>query len=177
MGDLRGSLTPHTTMRGVLGGREQLRGGLSIGSGTSNYEELENLPSINGVELIGDQSAHDLGLALLTDLPETIDYSTTEQNTGVKWIDGKEIFFRTMTGNFTTGNLTILSVTPSLGNIIRMQGFLYYSPNNQWLTIPYGEGGDCVTLLTQNNDIKLYSTASMSSYTRYIVTVYYTKGV
>ena len=37
--------------------------------GTSNYEELENLPSINNVELKGNKSGHDLGLANLSDIP------------------------------------------------------------------------------------------------------------
>ena len=30
--------------------------------GTSNYEDLENLPSINGVVLIGDMTLADLGI-------------------------------------------------------------------------------------------------------------------
>lgn len=177
MGDLRGSLTPHATMRGMLGGREQLRGGLGNGGGTTDYEELENKPAINGVELIGDQSGHDLGLALLTDIPQTIDYSTAEQNTGIKWIDGKDIYCRTFTDTFTTGNLIITTITPSLSNIIKAEGFIYYQPNNQWLAIPYGEGSDCVAVLSKNDDIIIYSTNSMSSYSKYILTVYYTKGV
>ena len=32
------------------------------GQGTSNYEELENLPTINGVVLLGDLSLTDLGI-------------------------------------------------------------------------------------------------------------------
>jgi hypothetical protein len=39
-----------------------LNGSDSPGGGTSDYEELDNLPSINGVELTGDKSAQDLGL-------------------------------------------------------------------------------------------------------------------
>ena len=175
--NINGALTPRVTINGELRGRQRINGNMREGGGTSNYEELENLPAINGVELIGDKSAHDLGLALLTDIPETIDYSTTEQNTGVKWIDGKDIFCRTFTGTFTTGNLIIATITPSLSNIISMEGFLYYQPNNQWLTIPYGEGNDCVTLLSKNDDIIIYSTNSMSSYSKYIVTIFYTKGV
>lgn len=34
--------------------------GLYIGTGTKNYNKLENKPSINGVELIGDKSSADL---------------------------------------------------------------------------------------------------------------------
>ena len=38
----------------------QLEGG---GGGTTDYNELENKPSINGNTLIGDQTSQDLGLA------------------------------------------------------------------------------------------------------------------
>lgn len=38
------------------------QGGGSGTGGTKNYEELENKPKINGVELVGDLSAEDLGL-------------------------------------------------------------------------------------------------------------------
>lgn len=38
------------------------QGGGSGTGGTKNYEELENRPKINGVELVGDLSAEDLGL-------------------------------------------------------------------------------------------------------------------
>ncbi len=134
------------------------------GGGTNNYNDLNNLPKINGETLSGNKSASDLGLVAaesgkglssndytnedkaivgsvtaalaykadksavknefigttaewnalttaqkkeydtyqLTDdytegsggLP---DYSTTEQKTGQKWIDGKEIYFRVNT--------------------------------------------------------------------------------
>ena len=41
---------------------------LGGGGGTSDYNELENKPEINGVELIGDQAAAELGLMPWTDL-------------------------------------------------------------------------------------------------------------
>lgn len=56
---------------------------LAVG-GTSDYEKLNNLPSVNGVELVGDKSAEELGLAdieyvdkkvadLVNSAPETLD--------------------------------------------------------------------------------------------------------
>ena len=32
------------------------------GTGTSNYDELENIPTINGIKLIGNKTAADLGI-------------------------------------------------------------------------------------------------------------------
>ena len=40
------------------------------GGGTSDYEDLENKPSIGGVELIGNKSLHDLGAAAESDIPD-----------------------------------------------------------------------------------------------------------
>ena len=42
-------------------------GGSSGEGGTSNYEELTNLPMLNGVELVGDKSLADLGIQGLSD--------------------------------------------------------------------------------------------------------------
>lgn len=36
---------------------------LAMGGGTNNYERLTNKPSINGIELFGDKTADELGLA------------------------------------------------------------------------------------------------------------------
>ena len=40
------------------------------GGGTSDYEDLANKPQIGGVELVGDKTAADLGLATPDDIPE-----------------------------------------------------------------------------------------------------------
>lgn len=40
------------------------------GGGTSDYLDLDNKPSINSVELIGNKTAADLGLAASSDIPE-----------------------------------------------------------------------------------------------------------
>lgn len=168
---INGNLNTRETIEGGLDTRFSMSGNMTAGvGGTSDYNELDNKPSINGVTLEGNVSGADIGIY------PPVDYSTSPQKLNTKWIDGKEIWCKTIIGNFSTGNLIIDTIIPSLVNIIKFDGFLYYAPNNQWLAIPYGESGDCVTLLTRNNDIILYSTSSMSSYSRYIVTIYYTKG-
>lgn len=42
----------------------------SGGGGTSDYLDLDNKPSINNIELVGNKTASDLGLAASTDIPE-----------------------------------------------------------------------------------------------------------
>lgn len=40
----------------------ELEGEIAVGGGTNNYPDLENLPQINGVELVGNKSLDDLGI-------------------------------------------------------------------------------------------------------------------
>lgn len=56
---IQGKLIPGSGIR-ISGNTISTTGG--GGGGTSDYEELENLPSINGHELIGNQTANMLGL-------------------------------------------------------------------------------------------------------------------
>ena len=176
MDSLRGSLTPHATMRGVLGGREQLNGLLREGGGTTNYEELENLPAINGVELIGDQTAHDLGLAELSDIPEVVNYSTNEVNTGVKWIDDKNIYMKTYPASVTSGNVQIpLNVAVDTivklhSTIKKLSGGLYISCDNI-----YYDGGDWLSVHIYGDKIRILSTSWFNGASGY-VTIYYTKN-
>jgi hypothetical protein len=46
--------------------RDVISGG---GFGTSNYPELKDLPQINGVELVGNKTSEELGLANKSDIP------------------------------------------------------------------------------------------------------------
>lgn len=53
------------------------------GSGTMNYNELENKPQINGIILVGNKTAADLNLASTTDLSGKQDTLTETQLTAV----------------------------------------------------------------------------------------------
>lgn len=45
------------------------------------------------------QARENIGAAAVSDIPSVIDYSTTEQDTGIKWVDGKLIFQKTYAFN------------------------------------------------------------------------------
>ena len=49
------------------------------GGGTYDYERLRNKPSINEVELIGNKTSEELGLASIDDIPTLQDLVTPEQ--------------------------------------------------------------------------------------------------
>ena len=57
---MSGSINPNTAMSGDLKMAER--------SYENDYEKLKNKPSINGVELVGNQSFDDLGMSELTAL-------------------------------------------------------------------------------------------------------------
>lgn len=65
-----------------------------------------------------------------------VDYSENEVNTGIKWIDGKTIYRKVITGNLTRGSWTTLTHGVS-GNIISVSGFV--SGNNLIYGIQYYE--------------------------------------
>ena len=61
---LLGTATQEASLNASINSNVSLSGNASGSnrSGTSNYEQLSNLPSIEAVQLIGDKSFEDLGL-------------------------------------------------------------------------------------------------------------------
>lgn len=84
---INGNLNARETIEGGLDTRFSMSGNMTAGvGGTSDYNELDNKPSINGVTLEGNMSGADIGIY------PPVDYSTTPQNTHTKWTDGKDIW-------------------------------------------------------------------------------------
>lgn len=73
---------------GTLQGDSRLSGGLSVGGGTTDYNELENKPTYNGHIIEGDLTSEILGIW------QPKNFSTDEQSTGLKWLDGRDILFK-----------------------------------------------------------------------------------
>lgn len=162
--NINGALTPRVTINGVLRERQRINGNMREGGGTSNYEELENLPAFNNIVIEGDHDPHYYGIAKLSDIPQAVDYSTNEVNTGVKWIDGKDIYQKTIDiGSIQNYNAGWHSIEPH-GN--------YY----ETLINATATGGDfqiCVCVAC-NDPTYLEIYVPTNSYFRYI-TIQYTK--
>lgn len=70
-GDLQGGVSGSGRVSARLSQEARLSGRLAVPAGTggtTDYEDLENKPEINGTELIGDKTAEELGLMPLVDL-------------------------------------------------------------------------------------------------------------
>lgn len=99
----------------------------------NNYNESINKPTINGKELIGDVSIKELPNVTSDDNgkilsvvngewektePSGITYSLTEQKTGEKWIDGRDIYTRVIDviPNLVDGEFIIINENITLIN-------------------------------------------------------------
>lgn len=67
---LTGTISSSNQLNGTLSNATSLSGALNNGLGTptTNYERLINLPQVNDVTLIGNKSFSDLGIETLTNL-------------------------------------------------------------------------------------------------------------
>ena len=181
--NINGALTPRVTINGVLRERQRINGNMREGGGTSNYEELENLPAFNNIVIEGNQDPNYYGIAKLTDIPN-INYSTNEINTGVKWIDGKYIYKkvfdmsnRIISDNSWTNNL----LGTSNIYIIDAKGFFGLSGISA-ANFPYSyyrNNSEFFTWLISDNHSDIHVRPNMNAgynITAGIVTIYYTKN-
>lgn len=64
MENINGVLTPKNSLTGEISGGSNIGGDITIPKnvGTQDYEKLQNLPSLESVELRGNKTFADLGL-------------------------------------------------------------------------------------------------------------------
>ncbi len=132
-------------------------------------------------------------IATVDQIPKPINYSTTEQKTGQKWVDGKDVYQRTLTGIITEWENQHFSVPftkTATGTIIKFEGFLdtdgnifalnSHNNNSVWGGIEFGRyacwydnygniSGD------PGFSIKDVDNWDYSNDFKYIIHVYYTK--
>lgn len=141
-----------------------------LNNGITDYNEATNLPKINGVTLIGDKTSEELGL--LSGL--YFDYSTSEMNTGAKWINDKPIYKKTVDLGALPNNTT-KSVAHGLGNnidrVIKIEGYSYSSSFGMSLFIPDSSFDVDVAGI----NIEISTSQDLSMYGETYATIYYTR--
>lgn len=75
-------------LKGKLSTPVNIEGEIYRGIGSTDYNELENKPTYNGHIIEGNLTSESLGVW------QPKNFSTDEQNTGVKWIDGRDILVK-----------------------------------------------------------------------------------
>lgn len=114
--------------------------------------------------------------------PIIMDYSTSEINTGAKWIDGSAIYKKTIaTGNLpnAAGQMTVAHGISNLGRIIKIEGT--YSASNDGYTFAINsptsglDNSTAIRTNVNNANIQINVGTDRSNCDGY-VTLYYTKS-
>ena len=111
--------------------------------------------------------------------PIIMDYSTTEINTGAKWIDGSAIYKKTI--NFgalpSSGHKSVAHNIANFGALVDIKAMLYDAGPSRYkpLNLPQGNNTDWVVLEVNNTNVFAYVGSDFSNSTAY-VTLYYTKS-
>lgn len=108
-----------------------------------------------------------------------VDYSTSEVDTGIKWIDGKTIYRKVINGTISKAGDTsitvegaseITSITPLF--IFETEDFI------QKIQPTYFDSDDFMHMYTRNNIINIHvENDSFRDYKKYQIVVEYTKAV
>ena len=173
--------TMNTTAKTIVGAINELEAG-GGGGGSSTLAGLTDV----------DISSPTNGQALVYDANEAkwkngagggggggIDYSETEQDTGLKWIDGKTVYQKTfkqlITGLPSSGLYTIPHNISNMETVISIDGVINHSS-----VVPYGETFPSkdntmgrVSVKAQN--IEIGATSGWADYI-FIITIRYTKS-
>lgn len=110
--------------------------------------------------------------------PLNLDYSTTETNTGTKWVDGRTIYKKTINVG-TLPNNTIKYVNHNISNldaVIELKGF---GSNTSGTTLPLpfitNNAGNQVYVFTSSTQIIIGTESNREDFTHSYITLYYTK--
>ena len=107
-------------------------------------------------------------------------YSTEEQDTGKKWINGKTIFQKT----FVMGGLgraTTIKKPHNISNldlVVRIQGIAKENSVGATINLPHAADQQpyTVTVYADNTNVNIQTYADQSGYTQSYVTLWYTKN-
>ena len=109
-----------------------------------------------------------------------IDYSTNEQDTGLKWVNGKTVYQKTISTGAMPNNTT-KNITHNIANldfIIATVGYAYNTTNQTSYPIPYVDSGAVaanIRISVNKTYINLITGSNRSDSNQSYVTLYYTK--
>ena len=173
---------------------------LSTVATTGSYTDLSNKPTIPDVSNFITKDVDNLTYYTKTSdlstvatsgsytdlinkptIPTLISYSTSEQDTGIKWIDNKEIYCKTVdVGYLTSGSTSVAHSISNISMIIKVESFFYNENNKTWFPIPRPYPTDTnlytVTIDVGTTNITLTcGTNYNGSIFKGYATIYYTK--
>lgn len=113
--------------------------------------------------------------------PIIMDYSTSEINTGAKWIDDSAIYKKTISCGALPNatEKTVFHGISNLGRVLKVEGYAYNSTNDTTFPLPFSWATDvssCVGVLIGTTTINIRSGVDRTDYTESYITLYYTKS-
>lgn len=140
-------------------------------------EGLPGFPTVDGKKVLtATTESGETSLTYEEQESGALDYSTSEQATGQKWIDGKDIYFKTLNcGNLP--NNSSISVPSGLtdATVIKMEA---YAVGGSTIPLPYlsTETNNKIELSFENdNTVFIRDNADYSTLVAYVI-LYYTKA-
>lgn len=107
----------------------------------------------------------------ISNIHTSINFSTAEQNTGQKWIDGKSIYQKTFILTFTTNQLDVDLTALSVDSVVKIDGGVY-SLSGSFVPFGYESAVSAYTSTASNIHINnIYSSDRTKGY----ATIQYTK--
>ena len=109
------------------------------------------------------------------------DYSTTEQKTGQKWIDGKDCYFKTIDcGALPNADVKTVDSGLTNVNVYKIEGVAIRESDKTVFPIPYAVTDNVqyqasVSFNITNGSITLATGSDRSAFTKTYITLYYTK--
>ena len=108
-------------------------------------------------------------------------YSTSEQNTGFTWIDGRAIYKKTVDTGALPNNTT--KVVPhsisNLRRVIKLEGYAYNGTNDTTFPLPFSwatGASSCIGVLIGTTTVNINTGINRTDYTESYITLYYTKS-
>lgn len=113
--------------------------------------------------------------------PPDFNYSTSEINTGAKWINGSYIYKKTInTGPLpNAGETNTPHNITNLSKVIKMEGYAYRSADGKFLPLPFAgisSANTTIDMSVVNGNVRFVNVANMSAFAESYVTLYYTKS-
>lgn len=110
--------------------------------------------------------------------PIIMDYSTTEINTGAKWIDGSAIYKKTIDFGALPNNAekAVPHGISNLRRVIKVEGYAYNNDVFFPLPFPWTNASSSVGILVGHISINIGTGVDRTGFTETYVTLYYTKS-
>lgn len=106
-----------------------------------------------------------------------VNYSTTEQKTGQKWIDGKDIYFKTVEieNPVSSGTPTSINHGANVDEIVKIEG--YGEISGVFIPVTYYASANYYTMVYASASAVVYDAKwDNTQFTKLVVTIYYTKS-